>query len=424
MSDKEKVIKNPYNPFATMDTRIIAKEELLASTLEKTIDNNNVLLEYATGSGKSNNAIQLHRRFCESGRVLIVVAEILHYKLWEQEYIKFDCSDLLKNVKMVCYQSLHKEVGKMYDLVIWDECHRVLGNDRRIRLLKRMKAPYNIFLSATLTFQQKLILDKIFPGIKKLRFSLKDALEKQAINEYKIVFLEAKAQPEAIFSIYKLKSKLKKGEKYEQITFNDRFKPTIRPTEIKCTASQYIQYHVEKSETASLTKDKSEYQLIKFLRARLLLKNAISEVKMYDAKRVLEKMESLNKRFICFTDSIEKIKYFNPNNGIHSKKTSTVNSKILEKFQNKEINSLYVVGKLTEGINPKDVNIGIITQLDNNIRIYEQKSGRILRGESPVIYVLYLKGTLDEVYISNVTKNIDENLIKTDTVENFLKTIV
>lgn len=414
------MIEDPYNPFSMLNPRIVAKEKLLEQTLDLTRNSNNILLEYSTGSGKSNNAIQIHNKKASGKKVLLVVAEILHYEVWREEYIKFGHQSLLKDVKMICYHSLSKEEGIFYDMIIFDEIHHGLNTEGRINALKNVKSVFNIFLSATLTKEQKETLKTIFPNTTLLRYTLKDALEKGAINDYKIVFLECDVNNGLTYYIYKNKNKLKKGGTYEELEFKDRYKRTSIPSKIKCTASEYIQYYVERAKQARKRMGFSDYETKWFLIARLNLKNALAEVKTHDAGRLLKYLESQNKRFICFTNTIDNVEKFSKEHGIHSKKSAKVNLQIFNDFQDKKINSLYVVNKLTEGMNPNDVNIGVITQLDNTLRIYEQKTGRIFRGESPVIYVLYLKDTLDESYIQNVTENIDFELIEFSTVKKFL----
>lgn len=414
------MIENPYNPFSMLNPRIVAKEKLLEQTLDLTRNSNNILLEYSTGSGKSNNAIQIHNQKASGRKVLLVVAEILHYEVWREEYIKFGHQSLLKDVKMICYHSLSKEAGVFYDMIIFDEIHHGLNTESRINALKNVKSVFNIFLSATLTRKQKEILTTIFPNTTLLKYTLKDALEKGAINDYKIVFLECDVNNGLTYYIYKNKNKLKKGETYEKLGFKDRYKKTSKPTQIACTASEYIQYNVERVKQARKRMQASEHETKQFLIARLNLKKALAEIKTHDAERLIKYLEAQGERFICFASSIDHIERFNKVNSIHSKKRPQVNLQIFNDFQDKKINSLYVVNKLTEGMNPNDVNVGVITQLDNTLRIYEQKTGRIFRGKSPVIYVLYLKDTLDEVYIQNVTENIDFELTEFSTVKKFL----
>ena len=84
----------------------------------------------------------------------------------------------------------------------------------------------------------------------------------------------------------------------------------------------------------------------------------------------------------------------------------------LNKFNNHEINSLFVVGKLIEGQNLKDIDCGIITQLGGTSRITVQEIGRVLRSTNPLVYIPVFDGTKDEGFLYTVTSNIPTEYIK------------
>jgi superfamily II DNA or RNA helicase len=73
----------------------------------------------------------------------------------------------------------------------------------------------------------------------------------------------------------------------------------------------------------------------------------------------------------------------------------------------------------TEGLNLKDIQIGIITQLDGKERLFVQKAGRAMRAEYPVIWVFCYTDTQDTKYLRNVVNNIEEKYIKSYTLEEF-----
>ena len=84
----------------------------------------------------------------------------------------------------------------------------------------------------------------------------------------------------------------------------------------------------------------------------------------------------------------------------------------LSKFNNHEINSLFVVGKLIEGQNLKDIDCGIIGQLGGTERISVQQIGRIIRSANPVVYIPVFDGTKDDSFLYTVTSNISRDCIK------------
>ena len=88
----------------------------------------------------------------------------------------------------------------------------------------------------------------------------------------------------------------------------------------------------------------------------------------------------------------------------------------MNKFNRKEISNLFAVGMLQEGVNLTDIQVGIIIQLDGEERAFIQKFGRVLRSDSPVQYIFYVKNTRDEDYLKNALENIDKNYIKSITI--------
>jgi hypothetical protein len=68
-----------------------------------------------------------------------------------------------------------------------------------------------------------------------------------------------------------------------------------------------------------------------------------------------------------------------------------------------------------EGMNLEGVQAGVIVQLDSGNDeglSFLQKMGRILRSDSPIVYVLYAKGTQDERYLRRILEHIDPQYIK------------
>ena len=117
-----------------------------------------------------------------------------------------------------------------------------------------------------------------------------------------------------------------------------------------------------------------------------------------------------DKRFICFCTNINQAELLGKDNAVHSKKKN--NLEIIQKFNDKEINNIFAVGMLQEGINLKDIEAGIIVQLDGEERAFIQKFGRTLRADSPEQYIIYFRATRDEEYLNNALENIDKKYIK------------
>ena len=55
---------------------------------------------------------------------------------------------------------------------------------------------------------------------------------------------------------------------------------------------------------------------------------------------------------------------------------------------------------LKEGMNLKNIEVGINVQLDNVERYFAQSHGRVLRSSFPEHYILFVENTQDETYVS------------------------
>ena len=82
------------------------RDEVTAELLEKSKTYDNILLECATGTGKSRNALLLMQRW-ESVKVLPCVAEVVHKKNWQQQFRTWGI-DYPEGLVITTYASLHK----------------------------------------------------------------------------------------------------------------------------------------------------------------------------------------------------------------------------------------------------------------------------------------------------------------------------
>lgn len=82
-------------------------------------------------------------------------------------------------------------------------------------------------------------------------------------------------------------------------------------------------------------------------------------------------------------------------NVIHSKISHP--EKALKAFKDGELNELFAVSMLKEGVNIPNIQACVITQLDSKERDFVQKAGRALRNpDDPTVYIFFFKDTQDE----------------------------
>ena len=380
--------------------------QLIKSKCEELFDSgHNLVLEHCTGLGKSYSAINLQARM-NSQKTFICVAEIAHIQNWKDEYIKHGYEHLLESTEIFCYASLKKYANKACDLLIMDEAHHAFG-ELKSQLLMSLKVNRAIALSATITDEHKYLFNDIFKNMAIYTITMEEAIEMEILPKPKV---------------YLIGLELNNSNKSETINF----KRGKNIKEIHCDYLQRNTYIYAKSKYPTLNliihctqKEKYDYIDAEYNRAAMykrtgwlryggVRKKYLSDCKTDKIKEICKTLQEDGKRFICFCGSIEQAEEVNSINCIHSKKEST---KIINAFNLKQIDSIYAVKNLVEGMNLTDIQAAIVGQLDGTERPFIQMCGRSLRAEFPEVYVLYFKNTKDMDYLENVTNSIPQEYL-------------
>lgn len=387
---------------------------------------NNIAIQAATGVGKSKLALDLCRNMVEPGKqlpsVLLVVAEIAHIQNWKDEIDKWSYDG---PVFICCYASLKKYRNTEWDVIIFDEAHH-LGSELRLDIFSTITATHMLFLSATLKQSLLDTLELRCGPIKVIKMGLQDAFDANILPEPKInlipLTLDNKVADQVILEEWGKKS----SRVIIRCTYKDRwlYKRNKRRYPnvtlfIYCTQQQKYDYLTEQFNYYKKRYMSCRNEMIKnkWLQYGSKRKIFLGSQKTAIAANLLEKLK--NKRFICFCTNIEQAEFLGGLNAIHSKKKEPL--KIIQKFNTGEINSLYTVGMLQEGMNLTGIEAGIIIQLDGEERAFIQKFGRTLRADSPEQYIIYFRATRDEEYLQNALESIDKNYIKEIQYEHFCK---
>ena len=396
----------------------MTREELNSQAIELLKTNNNIAIQAATGVGKSKIAIDLCYEMAAQQiaplSVLLVVAEIAHIDNWNAEFIKWNWA--WGQVTVICYASLKNYRNTEWDTIIFDEAHH-LGSELRLDVFDTLRSRWKIFLSATLKDSLIGRLEESCGPIATIKMRLQDAFDADILPEPKIKLIELTLDNivvnQTIIEEWGRKDKRLTAE----CTFADRWKylrdkkriPNGRLI-IHCTQKQKYDYICEKYEFYKKRYMCCRNEAIKnkWLQLGNTRKKYLGTLKTEVAKKLLKKLK--NKRFICFCTSIEQAEALGGINAVHSKKKDRFD--IIDRFNNKEISSLFAVGMLQEGINLKDIQAGVIVQLDGEERAFIKKFGRTLRADSPEQYIIYFKDTRDEEYLAKALENIDEKYIK------------
>ena len=396
------------------------REELSAYVLKQITKNNpNVALMAGTGVGKTKIALDIVNKF-KCKKILVLIAERAHKKNWEEEIAKW--YPKLKGVEFFCYASMHKLEDK-YDIILYDECHH-LGTEKRLSYLQRLHPKFRVFLSATLSPQFLTTLEYLL-GIRitRVKYSLQDAIDSNILRKPQInlipLELNNKASDDEIIESWgkeKLRKKLQCTYREVWSCTSPIFKkgnPNVE-LHIKCTQAQHYEYLTKKMDyyKRNFEMYRSEIMKNRWLQYGSRRKRFLGELKTEEVKRLLDYLGS--KRFICFCTSINQANELGGENAIHSKS----DNKALEDFNNLKSDKLFAVGMLQEGMNLKNIEVGIIVQLDGQELRFIQKSGRVYRADNPVQYIFYYKNTRDEEYLAKALEGINSEYVKEFSYED------
>lgn len=387
------------------------KDVLQNKEFELLKDKHRVILRWATGTGKSSMAIKLANNAAVSCgtkcSALFVVAERAHIKNWQQEFNKWSLKDDI-DVTIICYNSLHK-VNTYYDIIVLDEAHHAF-TEKRLGILQYIKAKYVYLLSATLPSKKIYEIEDIYGKFEISTVSLKSAVEQNILPEPKIYVIPMELDN----TEYNQTISTGTGVNLPTVRWEDRFKYLNKhmPCIIQCTERQkYINFtNSMEYWKERYTRSHNQFHHNKWVSLGSQRKRYLGELKTAYIRQLIDSF-SLKKRFICFCASVKQAQEIDPYNTISSKRPSKLNQQIIDAFNDKKIHRLFAVGMANEGLNLKDIQAGIITQLDGKERLFIQKVGRSLRADTPVAYIFYYKDTQDEVYLKNALENLDEKYI-------------
>ena len=387
---------------------------------------NNIAIQAATGVGKSKLALDLCRDMVEPGEqlpsVLLVVAEIAHIQNWKDEIDKWSYDG---PIFICCYASLKKYRNTEWDVIIFDEAHH-LGSELRLDIFSTITAAHMLFLSATLKQSLLDTLELHCGPIKVIKMGLQDAFNANILPEPKINLIPLTLDNKTVnhFIVEEW------GNKAKRVTIKCAYKdrwlykrnksryPNVELV-ISCTQQQKYDYITEQFNYYKKRYMSCRNEAIKnkWLQWGSRRKTFLGLEKTAIAAQLLQKIG--DKRLICFCTNIAQADMLSQETSVHSQKKDSLD--IIQKFNDRKINSLYAVGMLQEGVNLTDIEAGVIIQLDGEERAFIQKVGRTLRADSPEQYIIYFRATRDEEYLNNALESIDKNYIKEIQYEHFCK---
>lgn len=343
----------------------------------------NIMLQWATGAGKTREALEKTKNVIRSPNcsILIMVAERQHIQNWLDEMKKWNFP-FIDRCTIKCYASLKNMKNTSWDVLILDECHH-LESVLRQRLIATIKAS-NVFALSATPGEALYILNRTFGAFTVSKKGLNTLIETGKLPK-----------PEVFVYDLRLSTDTEAGKASESVRYN------AAHFQVKRLRAKYAKSHFEGDK-------------FKMLQAGLERKRLLGELKVPYVSYLLDKI--WDKRYICFCPTIEiarQLYALHPTGSacINSKESSKWNEENLAAFNNGDKDHLFVVGMLTEGTNLQDIEAGVLIQLDKKERTMIQKFGRTLRSDHPKMYFFRFLDTVDDNLVKNIAWNIDSKYL-------------
>lgn len=393
----------------------MTREEIYDQCVQKICNTETLLMELATGTGKTRLSIMLTNYLLanrinriEGINILILVAKRVHKQTWKDEIEKWGGfkSNTSITVRMECYESMHK-CEDFYDIVIADEVHHI-GSDMRLELLKTLRHEFFIGLSATIPRKLSQLFRYRYHA-EIISCDIIEAIESDILPEPTIVLfplmldnrkntetweINAKASGPIMYGEYKDRWKLKKSKSHAIISLTQRQKLMEYDGLIKWEKKRYMQTRNPVMERSWLFHAGKRLEFLADCKKDIVL----------DILRILDK-----ERTITFCKTIEQSEVLGKN-CIHSQNSKATD--IYDSFNKKKINHITAVNILNENANLVDCKYAIFANISSSSLVTQQRWGRSMRHENPVIIIPYYKNSREEEIVEDIVLNFNKEFIK------------
>lgn len=380
------------------------RTEMQGRALEHLKTKRRLLLNWGTEVGKSRVAVKAMQMILAANpdaTFLLMVQETTHKINWKNEFTdalgQAATEAILARTTMDCYASLKKHENTDWDLIIFDEGHH-LRSPKRMNVIKTMKARRVLILTATAKDnndgeEMLSVLEHTFGHFDTMSFCLQEGIDSSILGEPRIHLVPVVLDDD-------------RSDKYDSLT---QYQEKKKNEYYKRRFELNLEHNdPDNDETSNM---KSQWLFAGNKRKRFLgnAKTAIA--------RKLISGPLKNKRFICFCASVDQIGWLNGSNYVCGHLTAKQNNEAIRNFNDGTKDHLFAMGMLQEGQNLKNIECGLIIQLDSKQRPFVQKFGRVMRAKNPELYIIYFVDTQDEKYLENAISEIKkEYIIKHDPI--------
>jgi superfamily II DNA or RNA helicase len=309
-------------------------------------------------------------------RVLVVAPKLSIFDSWKNDAVKFNID--IENIEFTTYLSLNKYNSQAFDIVVLDECHSLL--DSHLNFLGHYTGRI-LGLTGTPPRYADSEKGRMVSQFCPIQFTYitDDAVADDILNDYRII-------------VHKMSL-----SSVNNIAVNVKNK-SFNTSEIK-----NYNYWTQRVYESNGPKQR---QISSVMRMRTMMD---FKTKESYAKRLLEDIEDKCIVFCNTQEQADRICEYS----YHSNNPDSEGN--LDLFSNDHITKLSCVTQLNEGVNIPNLRAGIIMHSYGNERKSNQRIGRLLRlnpTETAIVHILCYKNTIDEKWVEEALKDLDQSKIK------------
>jgi superfamily II DNA or RNA helicase len=356
------------------------KRTLVQSTATESIIANKFkgIIEVAPRVGKSKIVIDALNTVEAKLKVLITAPRKEIFESWKKE---FEIWGLRENISVdFLWSNSLKKNKTAYNLIICDEVHAYNLNVLSLLTLEQAKGTRILSITGTLDGNTQYLLETMLKQEVLYTYTVAEAIEDKIVADYEIICVGC--------DLDSTLSYVQAGNIDKQFT------------QTELAAYTYWNDAYQKA------KARQQWSSLRFLMSKRLDVIYNSKTKLEATKKIL----SLQDRAISFSGRQEIADQLG-DESFHSKADKTA----LDRFKAGKINKLSVVSMVSMGVTITDLKVAVFNQLKSEENLAIQQAMRVMNmegGKKATIYIVYLKGTQDEVWMLSALQGFDPSKIK------------
>lgn len=336
------------------------------------------IIEVAPRVGKSKIVIDALNTVTADIKVLITAPRKEIFESWKKE---FEIWGLNSNISIDFLWSNSLKKNKVtYNLIICDEVHAYNLNVLSLLTQEQAKGTRILSITGTLDGNTEYLLETMLKQSVLYRYTVAEAIEDQIVADYEIICVGC------------------------DLDFIDSY--VLSGTAEKPFTQTELAAYTYWNDSYQKAKARQQWSSLRFLMSKRLDVIYNSRTKLKATQEILK----LHDRVISFSGRQEIANQLG-DESFHSKADKTA----LDRFKDGKINKLSVVSMVSMGVTISDLKVAVFNQLKSEENLAIQQAMRVMNmegGKKATIYIVYLKGTQDEVWMLSALQGFEASKIK------------